>query len=229
MIYHQDRFPELQSEPNWCATWVIRIILSCTSLLFLAAFFATPLLLYTEKEIDGIGATLFMGIYYPLLLWACIALFRHIQKNRKKFVKKITVNNKGIHFHKINGKTESVLYSQLKKSGDRYTADVYGKKIRLYGERIFFVHLKHGKEAIYFNHTDAFSGNTRDLRAHFLQGIHLFRPDLRISPEVYSEFFINSKTFKFEQRFFRRTLVAAIIIGILFFLASYLWAQYRFK
>lgn len=118
-----------------------------------------------------------------------------------------------------------MLYSQLKKSGDRYTADVHSKKIRLYGERMLFVHLKHGKEAIYFNHTDAFSGNSGDLRVHFLQGIHLFRPDLRISPEVYSEFFINPETFAFEQRFFKRTLIVAITVLILFFLASYLWVQ----
>ncbi|WP_437879667.1 hypothetical protein [Pseudomonas sp. LRF_L74] len=224
MKYTKGNFPELKSQANWFITWLVRILLGSVFVFFFLSSFAVPVLLYMEEEISVVV----MVVYYPLIVWGYVAIVRQMKK--ANYVGGITVNKKGLRFHKANGETETISYAQLHCSNDRYTDDVYVKTL-IKGGIIFFVHMNGNKKMIDFK-MDAtltyYAGNHKELRAHFIQGIQLFRPDLHISSFVYSKFFIRPDTFEFDKQEYRKTIIAIIALIVLVSLGIELWMRYQF-
>ena len=56
----------------------------------------------------------------------------------------------------------------------------------------------------------------------------LFRPDIRVSPNVYSAFFINPETFKFDKKDYWETMALIGVCIILILLAIEWHLQHRF-
>ena len=77
----------------------------------------------------------------------------------------------------------------------------------------------HQERTVSFQNTDIFytsiSTNSRELRQHFLQGVTLYRPDLRIADSVYTDFFINPSSFEFDKKGYKKTMIIALIISII--------------
>ncbi|MEN4761360.1 hypothetical protein ABEG63_13565 [Chryseobacterium sp. C39-AII1] len=63
--------------------------------------------------------------------------------------------------------------------------------------------------------------NKLSLYAYFLQGIHTFRPDLKISPTVFSDYYIEKETWTVNKKVKNKSLfiifsLAIIICAIIF-------------
>lgn len=222
MIYTKNNFPEIASRPNWFLTWTIRIVLIFLSGLLVLAFFATPVLLYRDESIYGPGAFVFFVFYYPFIIGMSVLLIKTIKRNKPKAGRKITVDHKGIHYERLDGMTDSILYTQLERTKTSGTGDVFVRYVGIrYKQTLLTAMLKGIETTIAFDKIDmAYSyyvANKRELRSHFIQGVHIFRPDLSISPVVYSDFYIDKVTYEFNKKSYRKTIViSAVIIALIF-------------
>src|SRR5690606_32602440 len=151
----------------------------------------------------------------------------------------IGVNREGIFYDQMDGTVESLLYNQLEVSSDDMIAyDVFiGSNLvhtgtTTYSQTFLKVFLKGNQQKVRFFHPDVvysyYARNSRLLRSHFIQGITLFRPDLRIAPNVYTEFFVHPQTFEFDKKEHWKAIVFAIIFIILLFIGIEWYMKYRF-
>lgn len=130
------------------------------------------------------------------------------------------VDNKGIHYKRYDGSTDSILYSALKKNNDRYQGDVYAVSVRR-GSSLLKVIGETGPITVIFQ-TDFtwswYTGNVFTLRGHFIRGIRLFRPDLTISDNVFIAFYINRHNFTFEGRsYILMIVIVTVLLVVLLF------------
>lgn len=209
----------MKSRPNWFRTWCIRIVLSVLLGSIFLSFYVIPFLFYIDGTIEGSELSTFGIIYYPLLIWGSYLGLRYLKRIKGNAVKHITENREGVFYEKINGTVESLLYNQLELSSSAIVYDVFPRKIGRYGPTELSVFFNDWERTVQFTNTDAaysyYSGNSRLLRSHFIQGITLFRPDLRIASHVYSAFYIHPETFEFDKKNYRTTIVAVTIFVIL--------------
>lgn len=58
-------------------------------------------------------------------------------------------------------------------------------------------------------------------------GVHIFRPDLSISPVVYSDFYIDKVTYEFNKKSYRKAIaISAVIIALIFgAIMWYTWSR----
>lgn len=220
MRYSSSNFPELMSATSTRYTIGIRIILILFFVLLLSLFYIIPFVLFIDST-TTLEAYILLFLYILLLTYGTYKLVQKIRKDKKHATQQITINHKGIHYHKLNGNIESILYSELTKSNHPYTEDIYAKTIGINESRRTVLKLFHQgiEKSILFQHTNIFftrlSINTRDLRSHFIQGITLFRPDLKISQQVFTSFFINPTNFEFDKKKYIQTIFLAIILIII--------------
>ncbi|MET3038066.1 hypothetical protein ABXT08_18350 [Chryseobacterium sp. NRRL B-14859] len=207
-------FLPLVSKPGWIMTWLIRIFGTAILLVMLIILAVLPLLV-CEKIWTFV---LFAILYYPVWAIAMYRFFRFIKKTRKETVIKITVDDKGIHYDKLNGNKQEILYSQLGRSylSDNY--DVYLTQMRK--TWVLTVGVNGNTTRVLLNETDPaysyYTKNSRALRARFIEGIVCFRPDLKIDPFVFKELSIHPEKFTFDaKRYMKHVLECAIIAGIL--------------
>jgi len=237
IVFTQDNFPEIKSEPNWIWTWCIRVVFFLLFGSIVLLFYITPVLFCIDGTIEGERLFAFGISYYPIVIWLSYVAIRYLKRLKSKAVRHITENSKGVFFEKINSAVEPLLYSQLEiSSNDNIVYDVFiGSNLIYTGNpnyrQIFLnVFLKGNEQKVHFLHPDVaysyYARNSRLLRSPFIQGITLFRPDLRIAPNVYSEFSIHPQTFEFD----KRGHLAAIVMGIiiLIFICIEWYMKYRF-
>lgn len=228
----KDNFPEIRSAPNWFLTWCIR-------LLFLVLFGPLTILIYTIPlafYMDGtiaVGELSAFGIfYYPLLIWMSYLLVRYLKRIKGNAVKHVRVNRAGIFYECLNGSVVSLLYQQLESASNDAVYDVFSKAGGRYSPTVLSVFMKGSERTVHFGRTDVaysyYTGNIRLLRRHFIQGIVLFRPELRIAPFVYSNFFIDPETFEFDKKAYRKAIIAATILLLFIFLGIEWYMRYRF-
>jgi|GEM_PF-342407 len=238
-VFTKDNFPEIKSEPNWFWTWCIRIIFSFLFGLLVLLFYITPFLFYIGGTIEGNRFFTFAIIYYPIVIWLSYIAVRYLKRIKSKAVRHITVNREGIFYEQLEGTVESLLYCQLEKSSDDFNIyDVFiGSNLvytgtSTYRQTFLKVFLKGNEQKVRPFHPDVaysyYAGNSRTLRSHFIQSITLFRPDLRIAPNVYSEFSIHPETFEFDKKGHWQAIVLAIIFIILLFIGIEWYMKYRF-
>jgi len=238
-VFTKDNFPEIKSEPNWFWTWCIRIIFSFLFGSLVLLFYITPFLFYIDGTIEGGQLFAFGIIYYPIMIWLSYIAIRYLKRIKSKAVRHIGVNREGIFYDQMDGAVESLLYNQLEVSSDDMIAyDVFiGSNLvhtgtTTYSQTFLKVFLKGNQQKVRFFHPDVvysyYAGNSPLLRSHFIQGITLFRPDLRIAPNVYSEFSIHPKTFDFDKKEYWKSIIMAIIFIILLFIGIEWYMKYRF-
>lgn len=238
-VFTKDNFPEIKSEPNWFWTWCIRVVFFPLFGSIVLLFYITPVLFYIDGTMEGGQLFAFGIIYYPIVIWLGYIAIRYLKRIKSKAVRHITVNSKGVFFEKINGTVEPLLYSQLEISSNyNIVYDVFiGSNLIYtgntnYRQTFLKVFLKGNEQKVHFFHPDVaysyYARNSRLLRSHFIQGITLFRPDLRIAPNVYSEFSIHPQTFEFDKKGYWKAIVIAIIFIILVFIGIEWYMKCRF-
>lgn len=230
-VFTKGNFPEIRSAPNWFRTWLVRSAFAIALILIIVLFYAIPFLFHMDGTINGKGLVIFLVLYYPFIISMTYLARRYFRRFRGNAVRHITVNREGVFYEKLDGRVEALRYRDLSRS--HTTAfDVFSRKISRYGPIVLRVVVKGTEQTVYFENTDAaysyYSGNSRLLRSLFIQGIKLFRPDLRIAKWVYSDFFIHPETYEFDKKNYWKTIVAVIIFIMLILLGIEWHMRQRF-
>ncbi|WP_060873519.1 hypothetical protein [Myroides odoratus] len=228
----KNNFPELRSVPNWFLTWLNRIFIVVIFGLLFIAFYAIPILFHVDGTVNAEEISIFSLFYYPLIIWLSYLGLRHFKKSLRNTIAHIIVNKEGVSYIKSNGSVELISYKQLSRSNNSAVIvwDVFTKKLNRYGPMELKVFCDGQPKTVYFStHVyNYYSGNRHLLRRHFIQGIKLFRPDLNIAPYVYSEFYINPKTFEYNKKSHLKVIILSTLFLILILIAIDLYMQCRF-
>ncbi|MGE8513922.1 MAG: hypothetical protein ACN6N7_14555 [Chryseobacterium culicis] len=191
-------FLPLVSKTWWFMTWLTRI---SGILLLLAAF----LLILGLPVVISDKVVLFVVIailYYPALAFGLYRFFLYQKKIRKRVVRKIRVDDQGIHYKRADGTTDQILYQNLKKYcfSDEYDVSITPRN------KIYVLWVNDGGSVaeVDFDGIEAgyssYIGNLKALRRRYIQGIVYFRPDLHIDPLVYDVYYINPVDFTFDKK-----------------------------
>ena len=229
----KDNFPEIHSTPDRFRTWLIRGIFIVVFVPLILLLYTIPIAFYADGTVSGEGTIVFSTFYYPFMIWMSVLIFRHIKRSRGDSPVRIRVNKEGIVYEKVNGSVEVLRYKDLDASYNRVIVfDIFAKKMGRYGPTVLRVFYDGLERSVRF-HTDVghsyYPGNVRELRSHFIRGITLFRPDLRVASYVYSVFFINPETFEFDKKDYWKTMVFVGIFMILILLAIECYMEHRFE
>ncbi|KAF2338342.1 hypothetical protein [Flavobacterium tistrianum] len=231
MIYNKENFPKISSERNTAATVTIYILFGLLCIAMLALFVGIPLSLQLEYNSPlSNGELIFDLIYFPLLLWGVWALYKNYQRQKEKKVVLISVDHNGLHHQQSDGTVKSVLYKEMERSGESYVNDIDWKVGTKYSPGYIFGFKNGLKVPIHFstaeNGLSYVPKNKYQLTGHFLQGVTLFCPHLKISPTVYTSNFINPKTFEFDKKAQRIAYFIAFILVIIILIAVDLFLKY---
>ncbi|MBW1655186.1 hypothetical protein [Flavobacterium quisquiliarum] len=231
MIYNKENFPKVTSQRNVPVTLLVYVLfgLLCFAMLLLFAVLPLSIQLEHNSRLSN-GEMIFDLIYFPLLLWGVWALCRNYQHQKLKKIISISVDHNGIHHHQYNGAVESILYKELERSTEIYVSDIDRKIGTKYSPSYIFG-FKEGKQIpIHFSKpADGMTyipKNKYQLIGHFLHGVSLFSPNLKVSQAVYTDYFINPKTFEFDKKAQRITYFIIFIVIILILIGIDLFIKY---
>lgn len=189
--------------------WLIRIFAPVFLLMIIVALLILPLLITSNKVFFSVLAL----VYYPTLIYTMYRIFVHSRKSLKERVTKILVDNKGVHYYRVNGIPEEVLYTQIEKWNLTDVYDVSAAPRR----KDYILAIRYGGNTIKVDFEKIDPGyiyiiNTRSLRRRFIQGIARFRPDLKIDPFVYEAFSIDPVNFRFDWKKYWQIRLATIAV-----------------
>ncbi|MEC4053606.1 hypothetical protein VSP10_12495 [Myroides odoratimimus] len=220
MKYTSDTFPELVTLTNPKLTLLVRIVFLLFTTFLLVLLYLLPFALINDYT-DSTEFYILIGIYTLLFTYGIYKFIKEYKKKNTTVIQKIIVNKLGIQYHKLNGEIEYLLYKDLNKSKQPYSKDIFTKTIgvNISSKTVLKVLYNQQERIVSFQNTDIFytsiSTNSRELRQHFLQGVTLYRPDLRIADSVYTDFFINPSSFEFDKKGYKKTMIIALIISII--------------
>ncbi|WP_147436535.1 hypothetical protein [Chryseobacterium sp. 7] len=206
-------FLPLVSKTWWFMTWLTRVF---GILLLLTAFLIVlglPIVFSNKLALFIVAAIL----YYPALAFGLYRFFLYQKKIRKRVVRKIVVDDQGIHYERVDGTIDETLYIDLEKFifSDEYDVSISPRN-KMY---VLQVYENGSIKEIDFNGRDAgytsYIGNLKALRRRYIQGIVHFRTDLRINPLVYEVYYINPIDFTFDHKKFWTSLAQTFAIIIL--------------
>ncbi|WP_089739325.1 hypothetical protein [Chryseobacterium jejuense] len=216
--FRKDFLP-LASKPSWIMTWLMNIFGGAVLLIMFIVLAVFPFLVSGSIKILIVVAIL----YYPVWAVAMYRFFRYMRRNMAIAIKKIIVDDKGVHFYKKDGSVDDVLYSQL---GPSYLSDNYEVYISTQHKTwMLAVGIDRSEIKVVFDGTHLGSmyyiKNARALRARFIEGIARFRPDLRIDPLVFEEFSIHPEKFTFDgKRYMKHVVDNAVGVGVLLLISG---------
>ncbi|WP_343686608.1 hypothetical protein [Chryseobacterium gleum] len=208
-------FLPLVSKPWWFMTWLTRTLGVLVLLMMSLILMVLPLLLCKTITIFVIAAL----VYYPVLGFGLYHFILYQKRVRKREIKKIVVDDTGVHYERRDGTIDRILYHDLEKSclSDEYDINLSPRnKIE-----VLKVNYNGSVICVDFDGVDAgyscYIGNLKALQRRYIQGIVYFRPDLRINPSVYSAYNINPADFTFAGKTywltFAKTLAVLILSG----------------
>lgn len=208
-------FLPLVSKPWWFMTWLTRTLAVLLLLVMFLVLLVLPVIICKNIAILVIVSIL----YYPALGFGLYRFILYQKTVTKRVVKRIVVDDKGVHYERKNGTTDHILYSDLEKY---HLADEYDVNLSP-RNKIYVLKVKHNDSVtvVDFDGVDAgyscYIVNLRALRRRYIQGIVYFRPDLRINPSVYTAYNINPVNFTFDKKkywtAFAKTLAVLILLG----------------
>lgn len=181
------------------SSWLMTVVTRSFGVLILLAFFLGILIL---PAIICQNLTVFIVVaipYYPGLIYLLYRFLRYQKKIRKREVRKIVVDDKGVHYERADGSVDEVLYENLT---EYYFSDEYDINVSPINKQYMLkVNDRGNRIDVDFNGVDAgyrcYITNLRALRRRYIQGIAYFRPDLRINPRVYEVYYIHPVDFTF--------------------------------
>ena len=192
-------FPSVESKINWWATSILQITFFGILLFFFCLFVLGPVYGIYKRGWDSmLSAAL---VCWTISLLILIPVIRYYIIKRKKAAHKIVVNGSGILFYNSKNEiVEQILYTELcssKQDFDIYTVTTVRSSI----VPLLEVTLKSEKKEnetrrIDMNLPLQVVKNKFTLYAHFMHGISVFRPDLKIDSMVLRTFSIDPDTWK---------------------------------
>ena len=176
---------------------------------------------------DDASEMVYFFLFLMVSVLAGVSVY-DIMRNKDHKVNCLIVNSRGILFLDKNDKVLSEMkYQDLVKSRNPYTRDVFSEASA--GKSDFrknlWVHERRENSEIKkrkVNFEVIPLKNKYSLIGHFLKGVTLFRPDLNIDVEVYKDFYLDEKTFRFMPESLKRDIllktfiIAVIILGLIF-------------
>lgn len=227
-----DDFPEKASRPDWFWTWVFRVFIFGLPGIMVVCIFMIPAAFALDGYYGDEPATniVVLTVSYALLLWFSWLLARYFKSQRKHAVVTVRVDRQGVHYRYADGRSDSLLYTDLQRSNVRYTPDVFAKTQRR-GPTLLRVFVQGSPRTVTFM-TDIgygyYTGNQRELLAHFIRGIQLFSRNLHVDSTVFSKFFIDPDTYVFDKKEWVKTAVTVVIILFLMLVLMEWYMKYRF-
>lgn len=231
MSYSKENFPKISSERNIAATILVFTMFGILFFAMLALFIGIPLSIQMEhNSIISNGEMIFNLIYFPILLWGLWALYKSYNRQKLKKIILISVDQYGIHYHQYDGIVNSILYKQLEHSTEHYVSDIDRKIGTKYSPGYIFG-FKDGKQIpIHFSKADNgmtyIPKNKYNLIGHFLNGVTLFCPQIKISQAVYADYFINPDTFEFNKKAQIITYLLVLLFVLIILIAVDLFTKY---
>jgi len=231
MIYTKENFPKIDSERHLVFTIVMYVMFGLLFIAMLGLLVALPLSIQLEHNSQmSNNEKIFNVIYYPLVLWAIWGLYKNYQRHRLKKVILISIDRDGLHHQQFDGTIKSVLYKELEKSTEPYINDIDRKIGTKYSPSYIFGFKDGVRIPIHFstaeNGLSYVPKNKYQLIAHFLKGATLFCPHIKISPAVYSDYFIDSETLEFNKKAQSITYLIVFIVLIIILLGIDLLTKY---
>lgn len=219
-------FPSIESKISKFPTFLLQALLYGLLLFCFVILFLLPIYGVYKR---GIGVMFYPAsfcIFFALLI--LIPSIKHYIINRNRLSSKIIINETGLLYY--NQKCEivnKILYTDLISSGKDF--DVTAVNTRTSGImsllEIFTASEKGDIAAsrIEMNLPLYVVGNRYTLYAHFLKGITLFRPDLKIDERVFLTYFIDPKTWQINRKssiylFLILILAALLVSGLILWL-----------
>lgn len=216
----QNTFPEMRSEsynPRYISIlkWGIAVVLIICAITLLVLL------------IDDASEMVYFFLFLMVSMLAGVLVY-DILRNKDHKVSCLLVDHRGMLFLNKEDKVLSEMkYQDLVKSRNPYTRDLFSeasagksdfrKNLWVY-ERRENSEIK--KRKVNFEVIPL--KNKYSLIGHFLKGVTLFRPDLNIDAEVYKDFYLDEKTFRFMPESLKRDIllktfiIAVIILGLIF-------------
>ncbi|PIF44985.1 hypothetical protein CLU96_1984 [Chryseobacterium sp. 52] len=201
----KEKFTGMKSEISWPLTyfaiglvWFSIILIIGVIVLLFYTLFEYDFTYYLQSHPDRL---LVIVILEPILIFLCIVLMIHVVKAKKRYFHRVVVDETGVHvYNNTNDLILQTLYTELCKSDDMYVPDISSKihsNPKLRTTLRIFKKDKTGEtieQSIDFNYYYFVIKNKYDLYRHFLQGVEIFRPDLKIGQRVRDQFQLPSET-----------------------------------
>ncbi|SDI18248.1 hypothetical protein [Chryseobacterium jejuense] len=195
-------FPSLESKINWWVTSLLQITFFGLFLFFFCLFVLGPVYgIYKRGWEAMLSAAL---VCWTISLLILIPVIRYFFIKRKKVANKIVIDGSGLlFFNSKNQVAEQILYKELsssKQDFDIYTVAPVGSSM----VPLLEVSLQQEKKYDEIRRIDMnlplhVVKNKVPLYAHFIHGISVFRPDLKIDPMVLRTFSINPNTWEIKK------------------------------
>lgn len=223
-------FPSIESKINWWATSILWLTFFGIFLFFFCLFVLGPMYGIYKRGLEVmLTASL---VCWTISLLVLIPVSRYYIIRRKRIANKIVVNRSGLLFYNSkNEVTEQILYSELcfsKQNFDIYTINPIGSSIIPLLEVTIQQEKKDGEiRRVDMNLPLHVVKNKAVLYAHFMHGISVFRPDLKIDPIAFKTFSIDPVTWEVNKKgtslggwllILAVLIVSAMIVGIAFLL-----------
>lgn len=216
---HKELFPTVESRIDVLTTWVISGLLYGLLLFCFIIFGALPVYGIYKRGWENTTTPVIICFMVLCLIWIPSVWFYGIK--RKRMAHKIVINNSGIFYYNAHQQVVSeILYSQLSSSGRDYdiTTISTSKGLRFLLE----ISVQDEKEGhmtkrIEMSLPVRVIHNRYHLYAHFLKGISMFRPDLKIDPKVFLDYSIDKETWQVIDK-------SSTLFLLLIFLAVFLTA-----
>ncbi|PBJ15906.1 hypothetical protein [Flavobacterium sp. ACN6] len=231
MIYNKENFPKIASQRSLAATIFVYLLFGLLCIAMLALFIGIPLSMQLEHNSQlSTNEIIFNLIYFPIVLWGIWAFYKNYRRQKLKKVILISVDRNGLHHHQYDGIVQSILYKDLEHSAETYVSDIDRSIGTKYSQGYIFG-FKEGKQIpIHFskpeNGLTYIPKNKYHLIGHFLQGVTLFSPHLKISKAVYADYFINPATFEVNKKAQVITYLLVFVLFLIILIAIDLFTKY---
>lgn len=223
-------FPTVESKTNRFFSFILQLTFFGIIFFFFCLFGLGPLYGIYKR---GFDATLpVLSICWGISLIILIPSLNHYIIKRRRIARKIVVNGTGLAFYNSKNEiVEQILYTELrpsKQNFDIYTVTPMGSGIvPLLEITIQQEKQEEATRRIDMNLPMYVVKNKLSLYAHFMQGITVLRPDLKIDPLALRNFSIDPVTWEVNKKgtslggwllILAVLIVSAMIVGIAFLL-----------
>ncbi|MGG5207317.1 hypothetical protein ACQWU4_00120 [Chryseobacterium sp. MIQD13] len=193
MLADVNQFPTIQSKHSKIFTLFIKIFGITMSLVILVT--AVSMIFLGGVTKIRLEIRILLAIIAILLIifitWLLIIQFKN---NSQKKVTHVIVDREGLHHYRNEELIKTINYNDLKTApqNERYDVFFYNPpESEAYSDLCFYIYDEESKMAVrkaVFFEGDTVITNGKQLLAHFIKGIVLFRPDLRIDPNLFEIF-----------------------------------------
>lgn len=225
-------FPSVESETSLFSTFMLQVLLYGMLLLCFGFLILLPAYGIYKRGIEVMFFPVL--ICFPVGFGILIPSVKEYVIKRNRVSNKIIIDETGILY--CNSKREivnKILYTDLISSGADF--DVFSVNTRTSGImpmlEIFTASAKDGTLTpllIQMNLPLHVVKDRYSLYAHLLHGISIFRPDLKIAPQVFQNYFIDPKTWQVNRKS-ARYLFLIIILAALLTCGLILWLVFYFN